>query len=225
MPINYRCGTEIIKHAQEIDPLIQAHPGAPEGEVRTMTETDTYGYLVGLPKTSPTHMVVARTNTLLIKLSLKLLNDGQPFTFNRGVLETTLLSLLHRATYGTKPTITQLPAWLDSLRLSFVAKRNPLMADLCDCLMTLYRNYRPTSLSQFRIRIKGFFRATQRQSNITLSTIHAAKGSEAHTVIYWGTNKVPHSMAITKSQRQQEVNLEYIARTRAERLLIRVEVT
>ncbi len=225
MPINYRCGTKIIEHAQEIDPLIQPHPGAPEGEVRWSTEMEAYEHLMSISKKDPDCLVVARTNVLLIQLALKLMNLDKPFTFKRDVLEARLLGLLNRTTYSNpKPPINTFPQWIDDLRRSFVLKGNSIMVDLCDCLLTFYRNYRPNSYSTFKTKIKSFFKAASRQSNITLSTIHAAKGDEAHTVVYWGTNKVPHSMAVTPSQIQQETNLEYIARTRAQLLLIRVEL-
>jgi len=55
---------------------------------------------------------------------------------------------------------------------------------------------------------------------IIFSSIHRAKGLEAETVVYLGAEKVPHPMAKTPEAMKQEINLDYVAKTRAKRTLI-----
>jgi superfamily I DNA/RNA helicase len=220
MPINYRCSKAIIRHAQEIDPVIQAHDEAPEGEVLEASYAEALEHLLDNQMET---LVVARTNVLLVKLSLNLLRLDKQFTFQRDVLEDRLIGLIAKATSANpKVPIEDFNSWLQLQRDFAEDKKASLMLDLLECLEVFYKHSRPKSWSTFKRSIKTFFKQASKQSNLTLSTIHAAKGSEAHTVIYWGTNSVPHRLAKTESELQQETNLEYIARTRAIMKLIRV---
>ena len=222
MPINYRCSKSVIKHAQEIDPVIQAHDQAPEGSVEELAESEALEHLLDNQMET---LVVARTNLLLIKLALRLLQFDKPFTFRRDVLQERLNGLIGRATSANpKVPIEDFNSWLEIQRAFAEEKRASTMMDLLDCLDVFYRAYRPKSWGAFKRSIKKFFTAASKQSNLELSTIHAAKGSEAHTVIFWGTNYVPHRLSKTEAELQQETNLEYIARTRAIMRLIRVDL-
>jgi len=223
MPINYRCALEIIKHAQEIDGEIQARPGAPVGEVKDLNTQDAFSHLL---QTKEETLVVARTNVALIKLALRLVALDKPFCFNRDVLLERLTGQIYKATSSNPPVdISQFKVWLGESKLFAKEKKASAMMDLLECLELFYNNYRPNSWSAFKRLLKRFFKKAETTSQVTLSTIHAAKGAEAHTVVFWGTNLVPHRMAVTESELVQETNLEYIARTRAIMRLYRVDTS
>jgi superfamily I DNA/RNA helicase len=56
-------------------------------------------------------------------------------------------------------------------------------------------------------------------TGVTLSSVHRAKGTEADSVYIIRPDLMPHPMAKTAWQREQEMNLKYVAITRAKRLL------
>ena len=60
-------------------------------------------------------------------------------------------------------------------------------------------------------------------SGVTCSTVHRAKGLEAERVFVLYPEDMPHPMAKTQEDRQQEKNIEYVAITRSKRDLIFVK--
>jgi superfamily I DNA/RNA helicase len=227
MPLvtNYRCGKNIIKYAQEIDPNIKAYDGAPEGQILKMSQWDAQ---VFVEENQIQTWFLCRTNAPLIRLGLGLMGTNTKFTYNRNVLQDRLLGLLWQFNYysgGTKEAKSNwnnFEHWLGSQKEYSKEKRNIDRFDMLECLEILYHKYTPQSPSKFATAIKRFFKVHSSKAKITLSTIHAAKGFEAHTIIYWGTNLVPHEMAVTDIEKEQEVHLEHIVRTRAIHNLILV---
>jgi superfamily I DNA/RNA helicase len=219
MPINYRCAKSIIRYAQETDPSIEWAPDAPEGLVTKQCAEEAFEQLL---RTKDETLVIARTNTNLIKLALRLISFDCKFAFNRGVLEVKLLAILSQFKYTEQP-FDQLRSWIKDQKEFAFEKRAISRIDLLECIEIFQKSYGPTNLSQFKRKIKNFFKSAERSSKITLSTIHAAKGDEANTVVYWGQSLVPHKLAKTPEELAQEHNLENIARTRAKTTLIIVE--
>lgn len=69
----------------------------------------------------------------------------------------------------------------------------------------------------FKLYIKGLFIGTEEnaKSFILFMTAHRAKGGEWDNVFIIGTDEFPHSKAKSDRQKEQEVNLMYVAVTRA----------
>lgn len=69
--------------------------------------------------------------------------------------------------------------------------------------------------------IQGFLSIFEnKNSSMTLCTIHKSKGLEADTVVFLNKNLIPHKFAKSQQQLIQERNLLYVALTRAKKNLI-----
>jgi superfamily I DNA/RNA helicase len=68
------------------------------------------------------------------------------------------------------------------------------------------------------LKLKSMFADDQSpEMVVTLGTIHKVKGLESHTVTIICPEKIPHPMAKTASELQQEMNCLYVALTRSRR--------
>lgn len=224
LTINYRCGKSIIRYAREIDPNIEAHSGAPEGQILDVHPEDAYVYAINNPHET---WFICRTNAKLIQLGLRMVAEGVKFRYQRDVIEDRLTGLIwqfeayHGGSDLAKNRWNLFRAWLTEQKGK---AKTADQSDLIEALTVFYDRYQPGSSSKLKSAIARFFRQHSKKANITLSTIHACKGTESHTVVYWGTNLVPHSLATTTEEREQERNLELIARTRAIQTLIKVDL-
>jgi superfamily I DNA/RNA helicase len=227
LTINYRCGKSIIEYAQEIDPNIEAWEGAPEGQILRMDEWEATEFAISNPKDT---WFLCRTNSHLIRLGLSLMVDNIKFKYQRNVLEERLIGCVFSFEYkygGPGKSNNQwfrFTSWLKGQIDYAQEKRNIDRVDLLETIKVLFNKYQSDSPAKFRSAIKRFFKLHSSKAKITLSTIHSAKGFEADTIIYWGTNLVPHEMAVTEIEQRQELNLEHIARTRAINNLILVDL-
>jgi superfamily I DNA/RNA helicase len=223
--VNYRCGKAIIEYAQEIDPKIRAHDGASDGQILSLPPEDAYLYARSNPKET---WFLCRTNAELIKIGLLMVTEGIQFRYQRDVLEDRLTGLVSKFEYAQGgPRVARgrwglFMSWVDTEIAKAKERRAINRLDLLEAIKLFFRKYRPESAAKFKTAIKRFFKSHSAKSKITLSTIHAAKGTEANTVIYWGTDMVPHPMAVTQVELEQERNLEHIVRTRAIETLILV---
>jgi len=68
---------------------------------------------------------------------------------------------------------------------------------------------------EFVTKIETVFKP--KKGSIILSTIHKAKGTEADNVYLLNRNLIPHKFARTKEQKQQEMNLLWVAETRSKK--------
>jgi superfamily I DNA/RNA helicase len=70
--------------------------------------------------------------------------------------------------------------------------------------------------------IDGLFDDSDVKKCIRLSSIHRSKGLEASKVFFYNPGNVPHPMAKTEEAKIQEMNLKFVATTRAINELIYV---
>ena len=61
-----------------------------------------------------------------------------------------------------------------------------------------------------------------RSKVVLLSTVHRAKGMEADTVWFLEPQLIPHKLAETENEIQQEFNLKFVAETRHKKKLVYV---
>lgn len=227
LTVNYRCGRKIIEYAQEIDPQIEAYDGAPDGQILDMDDFDATEYAISNPGET---WFLCRVNSHLIRLGLGLMSSGVKFKYQRNVLEDRLLGVVghfeytHDSQSQARQNWGNFVPWINKQISVAKEKRNIDRMDILECVQVLFNKYRSDSPAKFKTAIKRFFKAHSSKSKITLSTIHAAKGYEADTVIFWGTELVPHSMAASPVEIEQERNLDHIVRTRAINNLVRVDL-
>lgn len=215
LKVNYRSATEIIRFAQELDPYICAKDNAPKGEVFYLTESDAISYL---HNSKEPVLVVSRTHYRLISLAISLTLDGVPFTYQNGNFTKMLTAIIQWYMSDCLESLTMVE-WVGGL----CEHVQPQTRDLLDCVLA-FQTISGLNGNKLISYIRKFFADCAKESAINLSTIHAAKGQEKETVVYWGINLLPHPNAQTMGDLESESNLDYVARTRAIEKLILVEL-
>lgn len=201
MPLCYRCPIEVLDLARAIVPDIQGLDR--HGDVQEHADIDQA--IINLATKPGSRLALARTNSALIPLALRLLNDGIPFTFIGDSLENRLKTRL--SFYRDTINFNNLQAALEK------GKRRG--NDLDECLAHLLNG--SSRYSEMFGAIRRIFYNSS--ASIRLSTVHSAKGTEANHVLIWGINFFPHSGAETEIELQQEENLLYVAYTRSKETL------
>lgn len=213
LTVSYRCATAIVEYASKFG-VIEAAPGAIDGEVKSLKRDDKYVDLM-----QPTDLVICRLTKPLIQLAYDLMMARKPaYMMGREIGEGLVNLIKKQQAKG----ILNLIAKLDESTTREVerakAKNDEAKAeraeDRRDCIMflidTLPENER-TIPELIRI-IENLFR--NKADAVVLATVHKAKGLEAARV-FWLNHDYVSKWARQPWQKQQEVNLRYVAATRA----------
>jgi superfamily I DNA/RNA helicase len=221
MPLTtcYRCGRTIIELAQQIVPDIQAAPNAIDGEVvysnigkklyTTLKDDD---------------LVLCRTNAPLVSTALQCIAHGVRAQIRGRDIGKSLETLMNKV--QRKYIADSLPQFLASLQDYAMNEMAKLMAadkmgpaatlnDQVETIVALAEG--ADTIADINKRIATIF--ADNVTGVTLSSVHRAKGTEADSVYIIRPDLMPHPMAKTAWQREQEMNLKYVAITRAKRLL------
>lgn len=223
LSVTYRCPKSVVAKAQEYVPHIQAAPDASDGVVESLGgQWDHKAF-------QAQELVVCRTTAPLVQLAYRMLKDRKPVMIRGKEVGEGLINLIERLNAkGIDAMVTKLQAFTAREVEKATAKRQDDKAtniqDRCDAIMCIVE-----SLPETRRTVPALIEALEEmfrvKANCTeLSTIHKAKGLEAHTV-YW---LIPAKCRKPRQewQAQQEANLSYVAITRAKaRLVIINEVT
>ena len=218
LDICYRCGRKIVELAQTIVPEIQPSPYAIDGEICTTSEKKLYGEL------QPDDLILCRTNAPLVQTALRCIKQGIKAQIRGRDIGKSLEQLI--AKVSRKYITDSLPMFLSSLRdyaqteiakLMAVDKNGPAMmlADQTETIIALAEG--ANSLQDIMNRIATIF--SDNVVGVMLSSVHRAKGTEANRVYIIRPDLIPHPMAKSPVQRQQEMNLKYVAATRAKQVL------
>ena len=229
LSVNYRCGRNMIALAQQIVPQIQAHEGAIDGIVETIIKVDKNTF-------KPNDMVLCRTSAPLVGMCLKLITNGITAVVKGGDIKETLLKLVDKAKTST------LNALLNYLSKEQEKLANRIMretkctyteatasgryvafTDRCNCIANIAEY--TTSVKGVKDYIAKLFDDYNTANAIVFSTAHKSKGLEADRVLILLPNKLP---LVWKTQLdwqyEQELNLKYVALTRAKKELIFVDI-
>jgi superfamily I DNA/RNA helicase len=224
LPLTFtrRCGKRIVEAAQKIVEDFDAFPDAHEGEVDSVP-LETYTSQVG-----DGDFVLCRVNAPLVSQCFRFLKDDRKATIAGRDIGQGLLNLLDRVMKGYDPLKgepdivflnTGLEKWYHDEIRKETDKRNPsdakliALQDKYDCLQAFIENER--SVKDVKSRIEKIF--SDSEEGIRLSSIHKAKGLEAERVFILAIDgaSIPHPMARSEWQLEQEFNLKYVAITRA----------
>jgi superfamily I DNA/RNA helicase len=105
---------------------------------------------------------------------------------------------------------------VDVFRKADKEKQIQSLEDKAECIIHLTGH--TTTVQGLLDNIKTIF-GDGKKAGVVFSTIHKAKGLEADNVWIIETQLMPHPMAKSKSDREQEMNLCYVAITRAKKIL------
>jgi len=206
---SFRCGIEIVKEAQRIVPDIKAKENAHQGVVRN-------GSI--LKEATDGDFVLCRTTMPLVKLFFSFLLENKKAIIKGSDIGISLVEM----TKEHKSVTESLNFWDDELSefennlkargiLNFEDHSGYL--SLKDKIGVLHFFAKLSkNLTDMRKKIRQVFRDDI--EGIVLSTVHKAKGLEASRVFIARPDLLPMN-ASTKWQADQEINLEYVAITRA----------
>ena len=220
MPLSvcYRCGRRIVEEAEKIVPYIRPYERAHEGEV----------VLGSLNDIEDGDWIICRNLRPLVEVYLWLLKNKIKSRVRGKDIGHSLIDLINKT--GAR-TIDQLEKLLwkeaDKLEQKLRTKgwKNPSASPKMDELYEKIEVIRALAVEadtvmELRETIEGIF--TDDLEGILLMTIHKSKGLENDNVFFLAPELIPSRWATQPWQQEQELNLKYVAITRAKNSLIYV---
>ena len=230
LSVNYRCGKNMVKLAQELVPQIQAHKGAIKGEINHVDKLSKDLF-------KDNDMVLCRTSAPLVGLCMKLIQSGITAVVKGKDIAQDLQMLVENA--NTKD-ITQVLAYLNNEKQKLIAtikdnrkctdaeamqsQRYMNLEDRCKCIENICL-YSIKDTMQLKSYINRLFTDDKVENAVMLSTAHKSKGLEANRVLILLPNKLPLKWQHQLDwQLKQENNLKYVALTRARKELVFIDM-
>lgn len=222
LTVTYRCGTSIVEYAQQWVSHIQAAPGAPTGRVEHL------GNKWDPSMFAANDLVVCRTTAPVVSLAYRLLKARVPVKIQGREIGQGLKSLIKKMNAtDIDHLLVKLDAWATRETEKATAKKQDSKVDAIndkkDCILCLIDSMDEDlrTISHLYAVIDKLFEDSV--NVVTLSTIHRAKGLEADTVFWLNSEQCPSKWAKQDWQVQQEMNLMYVAVTRAKTRLVTIQ--
>lgn len=236
LTISYRCSANVVKEARKYVQHIEAAPNAPEGTVYKVenlkqvientaalcagTSTELTPEAPADRAFTPRDLVVCRTTKPLISLAFKAMRKRIPVKIVGREIGQGLKTLIGkmRAT-DVDDLVVKLEAWaareIDKAIAKQLDEKVDQLQDKLDAILCLVDGLPETgrSIPNLLECIENLF--NNNIQALTLSTIHKAKGCEADRVWWLNSEDCPSRWAKQTWQKQQELNLMYVAITRA----------
>lgn len=228
LSVSWRCPRSVVAAAQEYVDHIHAADTAPEGVVSSVT------YKAMLKTVKPGDAVICRFNAPLIELCFKLIREGKPAKIEGRAIGEGLAALAGR---WKLKTVNQLEArlklWHEKEIAKLEASKNRDEGKIqrqedkfftMTILIDRARENSITELETFKAMILDMFADVGASKGlIVLSSVHRSKGLEWENVHILGRRELMPSTRVSQEwQMQQEINLCYVAVTRAKVALIDV---
>lgn len=227
LSICYRCPTAVLEVAREYCPQIEARDGAPEGAVRRATRDD---YVA---EAREGDLVLCRRNAPLLSMCFELIAEGIPAVVRGRDIATGLTKIVRKITKGRAwDTFGEsLELWQEAERRKAEARSKDqdvlagkldVIADKAEALSILAARSKATSGEELCRAIEELF--SDERGSVTLSSVHKAKGLEAERVALLEPERLGSSPRARQPwQEEQELNIAYVAYTRAMHEVIELE--
>lgn len=232
LTVTRRCGKAIVKEAQKIVPDFEAFETNCDGVVNQAKMLSPWR-----TKAKDGDMVLCRVNAPLVSTCFKFLKEGRKATIQgRKDIGAGLIKMINKLEkkskikpYTITNLVSDLDAWRDCETKKEAAKRNPSESKLLsindkyECLVCFTEDM--AAVVDVTQKIEAIFTNNPENKGIKLSSVHKAKGLEAKNVFILMPkgSGMPHPMAKSAWQMEQEMNLKYVAITRAIETLTWVE--
>ena len=215
LSITYRCPKRVVELAKRIVPQIEHADWAEDGEVVDVSPFKLQA------EVRDRDLVLCRVNAPLVSLCYSLIRQGRKAAIRGRDIGKGLLALVDRlGPSSVNDLMVRLREYEDheTVRLERAGKEARIQAlqDKCDTLEALCDGIR--DLSELRWRISSIF-DDETKDGVILSSVHRAKGDEADRVFILKPELMPHPLARQAWQQEQEMNLMYVAYTRARKSL------
>jgi len=223
LSICYRCPKKVIDLAQTIVPEIEAPSTALDGKVNRV-----YSDEFNLCNIEHGDLILCRTNAPLIETAFALIRQHKKVVVRGRDIGKNILNIANKFDCKSlEELITQIMRAKDrqqSILIKIEDLRNKAeqkaramrLIDIYDTILAISEN--ANTLDDFRHVITDLF--SDREEGIICSSVHKAKGLEYDTVYILDYNTLmPHPMAETQKELEQENNIKYVAITRAKKEL------
>ena len=223
LSVCYRCPVSVIEHAKKLVPHIEAAPNAKPGEVKEVKESE----LPVMVKNGD--LILSRITAPLVTLCIRLIGQKIPARVRGRDIGKSIVATAKEALEGASwgEIMEKLDTYHANHTAVLMTRKNPGSAiqnltDKVDGVRACVEGFpEAKSLEAFAACVEGLF--SDELGTVNLSTVHKAKGLEADTVYIIRPEKLP---LVWKNQREweaeQEMNIDYVARTRAKEALIYV---
>lgn len=217
LTVTYRCGQEIVKYAQELVPDFEAGPHNPPGRIEDLAGDK-------LVETAlPGDFILSRLNAPLVDVAMALIKNQKRARIAGRDIGNGLRSLLRKLARGAAASsvpqlLARLAAWEEREVARFTAAKKPRqidsVRDKADMLRYVAEDAK--SVQDIEKRIDSLFTddGLGQAGVITCSSVHRAKGLEANRVFVLRNTLYP------RGRHQEEINIEYVAVTRAKQTLV-----
>ena len=230
----FRCAKSIVARQQEHAPGYNAFTSNPEGEILSWwKEGDPSWDWEDVKEAAPQgHIaVLCRNNAPLLSLAFKLIRAGVGCHMRGREIGKGLVALskkiLKDDSTPREACLALVDEWISrETRLAQANGKEPKVAAVTDrgeCLLAVLEHPSVDTAGSLRRALESLF---AKDTGVTLSTIHKAKGLEWETVVVLDPWRIPSKFAQRAAslgdtrQIEQEYNLQYVAETRAKRTLI-----
>jgi len=225
LSICYRCPSSHLDLARRLVPSIQNKPGAIEGTIEVIHPDS----IISLVESGD--LIICRFTAPLVGTCLELIAAGTKARVRGRDIGSQLVALANHADSGAFPDdfVQVLTNYVAPRIAQFRAEDRDAEAqkleDRFSAVMACFDSFGQDcgSIHNFGDRISKLFCDDEEQPPVTLATIHRAKGDQSDRVWILGSNFLPY---IKKAQHdwqiQQELNLTYVALTRAKEALFLV---
>jgi DNA helicase-2/ATP-dependent DNA helicase PcrA len=223
LSISYRCAQSVVHYAQQWVNHIEAAPNAPEGAVTSFgTEWDHNVFTQG-------DLVVSRTTRPMVALAFNLIRNKVSATIMGRDIGEGLKKLIDKMNAGENVDllVEKLNTYTQREAEKALAKKEEAKAeqiyDKTAAIVTLCEglNEDERTVTALKRTVDSLF--DNPNAAVKCATIHKAKGLEADRVFWLNRSLCPAMWARQEWQKQQEVNLCYVAATRAKKELVLIE--
>jgi len=242
LSITYRCGTRIVEEAKTVSNRIEARPNAHEGLV---SELDAYDATIF----QPNDKVVCRNNAPLVALAFKLIGAKVPVHMMGRDLGANLISVINKVCgrkgangyeFGSKTVrdlVTGIQKWQAEQQV-MILEADPddeaaiqALSDRVATIMVFVQENTDGKITSVIASIRELFGTETFGAEkapvgkVVLSSVHRAKGLEADRVFILNRSLFrPHWVKQGTWQYQQEINVEFVAITRAKNEIYYIEL-
>lgn len=226
----FRCPKAIVSRQTRHAEGFKAFSSAPEGQILQLPAPDQTGWtwdeIKALREPGEEIAILCRNNAPIVKLAFRLIRSGTGCKMlGRDIgkgLEALAKKLCAKMT-DTATAIRAINSWKNSEISLAEANDKPEkiagITDRAECLIAVLEGGLCDSPTNLVPAIKKLFDS---EHGITLSSIHRSKGLEWPLVIHLDPWRIPSKYAKQEggAALEQEHNLQYVAETRAKRVLI-----
>lgn len=214
LTVTYRCGKAIVDLAKRFVPDFEAHPTAPDGEVRSTTLDKM------MSEVTAGDFILARARAPLTKIAMNLLKDGKRARIAGKDLNKGLIRIIDKLCPMSTLILeftTRLEAWkMDKIERYAGDEANTekaqMVMDQADILFEISEIV--TDTDQLKLKLDDLFADDGSGEDVIMcSTVHKAKGFERKRVYLLQETFQP-------GRSQEEDNITYVAITRAKTQLV-----